>query len=343
MPALESAARLIPAKICDVAVLHDDTESLKDTEGSEAHIAVWETIHAVEETLGRLGHRHSRISLGAGVSPVLSRLQSSPPDIVFHLAETAFGETLGEARVTGMLELLGIPHTSTSPAALLLCRDKLKTKAVLQERGIPTPPHAVSFDGTLPEILPPPPWISKPSLEDGSMGVMADAVTSDPAALRARVAALYRAYNQTILIETYLNGREFHFGVVAGEILPLVEIDFSDFPSSASRIIGYESKWLYDTVYCKSARTVCPAPVDPSLRDRISTLGMAALRALGVDGYARLDFRTDPDNRIYLLDVNPNPDLSPLAGMAKMADAAGWGFDGLVDRILNYALRSRRS
>lgn len=225
---------------------------------------------------------------------------------------------------------------------MLLCNDKLKTKAILREHGFLTPPHAVSFDGQLPGRLPVPPWISKPSLEDGSIGITSDAVTSDPVKLRRRVRVLYRKFRQPILIESFIEGREFNVGVVGREVLPLSEIDFSKLPASAPKILAYESKWKYDTVYFKGTITLCPAPVSEPLRDRIVRTGRAALAALKVNGYARVDLRMDAGENLFILEVNPNPDLSPIAGMAKMAETAGWGFDGLVDKILTFSLQRRQ-
>lgn len=327
----------------DVVVLHDETETLRGREGEEAHIGVWEAILPIEESLAKLKHRPIRLSLGLGTSKVIAALEASKPDVVFHLAETAFGDTIGEAQVAAMLDLLHLPHTSASPDALLLCRDKLKAKAVLREHGISTPPHAVSLDGTLPARLPVPPWISKPALEDGSIGIESDAVTSDPVKLRRRVHALFGKLRQPILIETYIDGREFNVGVVGDDVLPLSEIDFSKLPAGESRIVNFESKWKYDTVYFKGTTTVCPAPVDAAARDRINLIGLNALAALNVRGYSRVDLRMDNRGQLYILEVNPNPDLSPIAGMAKMAETAGWGFDGLIDRILKMALRPSQS
>ncbi len=342
MPALRTVRHRPPksrAASFDVVILHDDTEGLRGREGEEAHVGVWEAILPIEESLKRLRHQTRLLSLGMGLPKIIRTLQEKKPDVVFHLAETAFGDTLGEARMAALLELLNIPHTSAAPDALLLCRDKLKTKAVLQERGIQTPPHAVSFDGRLPAALPVPPWISKPALEDGSIGVAGNAVTSDPSELRRRVRMLYKTLRQPILIESFIAGREFNVGVVGTEVLPLAEIDFSKLPGHLPHIVNFESKWKYDTDYFKFTKTVCPAPVPPALRDRIIRTGVSALAALNVEGYSRVDFRMDSTEQLHILEVNPNPDLSPIAGMAKMAETAGWNFDGLIKRILAFSLQ----
>lgn len=329
------------ASSLDVVVLHDDTEKLEGMEGSEAHVGVWEAILPIEESIAHLGHGLRRLSIGSGIPNVIEELQKCPPAVVFHLAETAFGDTMGEAHIASMLDLMGIAHTSASPQALLLCRDKLKAKSILREYGIQTPPHAVSFDGSLPEILPPPPWISKPTLEDGSIGITSDAVTSDPVKLRRRVQALFGSFHQPILIESFIVGREFNVGVVGSDVLPLSEIDFTGLPKDLPAIVGYESKWQYDTVHFKGTTTVCPASIPSVVGDRIIRVGLSALSAFDVQGYARVDIRMENNGQLYVLEINPNPDLSPIAGMAKMAETAGWGFDGLIHKILSFATRPR--
>ena len=322
-------------------ILHDDTDSLKDRVGAEAHVGVWEAILPIEESLVKLGHRSRRISVGAGVTDLIQKIQNWRPDLVFHLAETAFGDTIGEAHLASLLDLLKCPHTSVGAEALIFCRDKLKAKSILREHGVLTPQHATSFDGRLPETLPMPPWISKPTLEDGSIGITSDAVTSDPIKLRRRVQRLHRLFSQPILIETYIAGREFNVGVVGEQVMPLAEIDFSGLPARSPGIVGYEAKWKYSSFQFKGTATLCPAPVSDAIAQRMYRVGLAALRALNVSGYARVDIRMDAKGQIYILEVNPNPDLSPIAGMAKMANIAGWGFDGLIDRILTHSLIRR--
>ncbi|MBI4179888.1 ATP-grasp domain-containing protein [bacterium] len=326
----------------EVVILYDESRALMDSDEKEAHLGVWESIRAVEISLRRLGYRVRRVSLGSGINAVFKQLQNSRPKAVFHLAETAFGETNGESRMAALLDLLGIPHTSSSAESLSLCRDKLAANAVLREHGILTPPMAVSVDGRLPKTLPPKPWITKPSQEDGSIGIFADSVTAAPRKLRSDVKNLYRKFRQPILIESFIAGREFNVGVVGREVLPVSEIYFSGMPRGRPNILGYESKWKYDSPEFKGSQTRCPAAAPAGLKERLNRVGLSALAALNVEGYARVDFRVGARNRIYVLEVNPNPDLSPVGGLSKMAAAAGWGYDGLVSRILAWARKERR-
>ena len=194
--------------------------------------------------------------------------------------------------------------------------------------------QAISRDGNLPAALPPAPWISKPAREDGSSGIGIDAVTGDRKTLARRVRRLYEAFRQTVLIESYIDGREFCVGVVGAAMLPVSEVDFSGYPEGEPRIVAYEAKWRPDTDYFRGTTTRCPAPIPPELSRRLASLGRSALDAMGVHGYGRVDMRGDASGQFFILEVNPNPDLSPDAGLARMADAEGWGYNGLVERIL---------
>ncbi len=327
----------------DIAILHDGKAAMLGHEGEEAHLDVFATVEGVERALLQLGHHPRRVGLENGARGALRQFIEKPPDVVFHFAETAGGETAGEGWVAAALNLLGLPHTSASPEALLLCRDKFKAKLVLREGGVPVSEHAISNDGLLPSALPQSPWIAKPTLEDGSIGIGADAVTSERERLATRVRLLYDTFRQPVIIESYIEGREFYAATVHGEPLPVSEVDFSGFPEDAPRIVGYEAKWRPDSAYYRHTNTVCPARIAPEIAERIQETSRTAMEALGVQGYCRVDFRMDGAGRLFVLEVNPNPDFAPDAGLARMAEAAGWGYTGLVDRILDHALRARRT
>lgn len=325
-----------------IILLHDDTELLRDEDNSEAHLGVLETFEPVKSALRRTGHQVRYLSLSKGLPRVLGDLAKARPNVVFHLAETFGGDTSGEPRIAAMLELLGIPHTSAGSDTLLICRDKIKTKCILRACGIPTPPYAVSVYGRMPNLLPPPPWIAKPSMEDGSIGVPADAVTSNPLALRRRIRNLHRQTGAPVLIESFVDGREFSVSVVGGKALPVSEIDFSKLPAGCPRVVSYESKWKPDTDYFRGTVTTCPAPISAAVQGQISRLGRKTLEVLGVRGYARVDLRMDLQGRLFVLEANPNPDLAPGAGLAKTAEAEGWDYDELISRILRAALERRK-
>ncbi len=321
-----------------VVVLHDDKEAFHGPAGQEAFVCVWEAIEDVEGALTRLGHRHRRLSLGEGLAKVARDLEQDAPDVVFHLAETVRGDAVAEAQVAAFLELLAVAHTSESQEALIRARDKVRVKGLLHEAGVQTPAYGVSLDGGLPGPLPPPPWIAKPALEDGSVGIESRAVFARPEDLAERVTLLHRTFRTPILVESFAGGREFHAGVVGDVWLPLVEIDFSALPAGYDSVCSYASKWSCDSAEFEGVRYTCPARASTELADRLLRTAAAAARAIGVSRYCRFDLRLDEHDAVHVLDVNPNPDLSACATMAKMAEVDGMGFDAMVQRLLELGL-----
>jgi D-alanine-D-alanine ligase len=326
----------------DVLLLLDDTTELAGRlDGSETFLFVSEVVEALEPALERLGHRSRRASFAMGVAPLIAHLDSQPPDVVFHLGQPAPTDPSSEAQVTAVLDLLRIPHTSESPETLMLARDKARAKALFAQAGIPTPRYAVSLHGELPHALPCAPWIAKPALEDGSVGISCAPPTRGRAQLAERVRGLYGRFGEPILIETFVGGREFQVGMLGSEMLPILEIDFSGLPHDRPHMIGYETKWKYESVEFRGVHPVCPAQVSDALGERLRGLARRTCEAFGVQRCTRLDLRLDDQDGLHVLDVNPNPDLSPVASLYLMAEVAGWGFDGFVQRLLGLALGGR--
>jgi D-alanine-D-alanine ligase len=324
-------------KSLDVVLLLDDSRELPGVDVSETFLFVSEAVEALEASLTRLGHTSRRLSFDRGVLEVIGELSARRPDVVFPLGQPAPMDSEDEARVVSLLELLHLPHTSESPTALTLSRDKARAKALLLHHHIATPGHAVSRDGSLPGRLPNPPWIVKPALQDGSVGVTCDVPANEEAVLAERVRSSFSRFQEPILIETFLNGREFQIGLVGGHVLPFIEIDYSRLPNGRPPISGYPTKWKYESPEFAHTHYSCPANVDEGLAERLRGTARATADAFQLARCARLDVRLDTRGVVHVLDVNPNPDLSPVATFHKMAEAAGWGFDGVVTRLLQMA------
>ncbi len=327
----------------DVALLVDDTSQLADQDSPETFLFVSEAIEAIEAALERLGHRSRRLSFEMGVPQIISVLSTDPVDVVFHLGQPDPTDPESEEQVTALLNLLRIAHTSESPETLMLARDKARVKAICAHYGLPTLAYAIALHGELPSALPPAPWIAKPTLEDGSRGIESIAPTSDRDELAKRVRSLYSRFAEPVLIETFAGGREFWVAIIGSELLPIAEVDYSQLPEGRPHLVGYESKWKYDSVEFKNVHYSCPTVVDESLGDRLRALAHRTVAAFGIQRCSRLDIRMNDAGALYLLDVNPNPDLSPVSIMHKMAGLAGFGFDGLVQRLLELARAGRKT
>lgn len=326
----------------DVVLLLDDPGGLTSQDSTETFLFVDEAVVAIEAALTRLGHRPRRLSFEIGVAAAIASLTTTRPDAVVVLGQPVPDDPDGESQVVALLDMLRIPHTSESVDALALVRDKERVKMVAAHHGLPVPAYAVCHEGTLPTQLPPPPWIIKPVLEHGSRGIECATPATDRTDLADRVSALHARFQQPVLVDTYIDGREFQIGIVGDELLPVLELDFSALPADAPKMIGYATKWHYESVEFKSLHYTCPADISPQTRDDLVELGRRTAAAFNLRRCSRLDIRMDASGALYLLDVNPNPDLSPVATMHAMAEASGRRFTWMVERLIDLARSTRR-
>jgi D-alanine-D-alanine ligase len=126
---------------------------------------------------------------------------------------------------------------------------------------------------------------------------------------------------------------------VGDRALPIAEIDFTGMPEGSWPILTYAAKWDSGSAEDVGSRPVCPAPISQRLADRLTRAAETAWRTMEGRGYGRVDLRVDDTGRPWVLEVNPNPDLTDAAGLSRMAKAAGWDYPELVRRIAEVALR----
>jgi D-alanine-D-alanine ligase len=274
----------------------------------------------------------------------LGRIKEINPDALINLVEGFYGRPQWESNVAGIFELLGLTFTGNAAKTLALCQDKFKAKAVLKAAGLPTAPAQLMLDGTEALALRFP-LIVKPNAEDASLGIYPDSVVRDEESLRRQVRRCLDNYKQPALVEAFIDGREFNVSVMengAGvKPLPVSEIDFSAMPKDMPRILGYEAKWFEDNPLYQKTPPVCPAPIDEELRAQLQGLAAAAFRTMGCRDYARVDFRMDTKGRPFILEVNPNPDISTNAGYARALKAAGIEYAAFWDAMVRNALERR--
>ncbi|MGZ3442778.1 MAG: D-alanine--D-alanine ligase family protein, partial [Polyangia bacterium] len=238
-------------------------------------------------------------------------------------------------------ELAGVRYTGSGPLALATALRKDRTKALLRAAGVPTPPSAVSHDGDLPRELPPLPCIVKPAREDASTGIWLRSVVKSPRDLAARVAEVYARYRQPVLIEQFIAGRELYVSLVGNgdglTALPMHEVDFSAMPAGAPHIVTYDGKWDPSSQEFKGTRSV-RAEVTEAVRARCAEVARAAFAALELSDYARVDLRLGADGTPFVIDVNPNCDLSDGAGVCRAASFGGLTYADLIDRVVTSAM-----
>jgi D-alanine-D-alanine ligase len=185
------------------------------------------------------------------------------------------------------------------------------------------------------------PAICKPVAEDASVGIEQRSVVRSMRALSERVAAMLQGWDE-VLVQRYIDGREVNVGILGEEILPISEIDFANMPSGMWHIVTYRSKWETGSDEDLGAKPNCPADIPEDLANELAVIARAAWNVVGGEGYGRADFRIDHSGRPWLLEVNANPDISPNAGLARMAGAATIGYSALIRKICDLALAKRQ-
>jgi len=294
---------------------------------------------AVMRALGELGHQAELIPLGSELGGFIQRLQAFAPALVFNLCEGFWGNARQEMNVAGVFELLGIPTTGSRSLCLGLSQDKLRTKALLLQAGLPTPPYCLARPG---EKFPPIeklvfPLIVKPAYEDASQGIEAASVVETRKTLMQRVEYLHATYRQPALIEEFIDGRELNVAILGNRrpsVLPVAEITFA--ASLPRKIVCFDSKWSPDSAAYQGTQPVCPARLTARVNLLVNDLALRAYKLLGCRDYARVDMRLRGSTPT-ILEVNANPDISPDAGLARAARAARLSYPDLIKRILECA------
>lgn len=288
---------------------------------------------------------------GTEVFDVLAMMRESKPDLVFNLCESMAGDPRNEPTFAGLLDLFGIPYTGADLPALAACLHKRRSKDILLGRGVPTPPHrflaniADLADPTLAELDYP--WFLKLAHEDASVGITEQNLVRDPAALRKRASDMMLEFEQPVLAERYIDGREINVTLIGNgdtlAMLPLHEIDFAAMPAGRPRIVSYAAKWEETHVDYAGTKPVPLRDATPALVARCELAARGAWESHGLRDYARVDLRVDKDGQPWVIDVNPNPDISPDAGVARSAAVAGMSYVQMISKLADVAWRRIRA
>lgn len=299
-------------------------------------------VTAAEKGLGSLGFRTVTVPFRGDLNQLLVRFRRVAPDAVLNLCEGDLERRAWEHLVPAVLELGGWPYTGSPPEALALAQDKHRFNACLRGAGVPSPPGLTYWEQPSSRPPFPPPWLVKPAREDGSLGIAQESVVSTLEDLRDRVGLILDRFGAPVLVETYVSGREINAALLGDEVLPLSEVDFTGLPEGLHPICGIEAKWMADTPQFLHSRTIAPARLEAGLAARIAELARAAAALAGCRDYARVDLRVHPETGPWVIEVNPNPDLSPGGGFCVSAAAAGLSHAAVIGRLVEFALARSR-
>lgn len=325
-----------------VAIIYNEPQhSRHEAVGQEkAVVAVLEAVEAVHQALLELGFDVTRVPLLPPLGQAEQELRALDTDLAFNLFEGFGDQPETEAAIPEILSELGIPFTGCPAPALRLALDKAETKALLKAAGIKTPDFQLLSPKNLDKFHLDYPCIVKPRCDDASNGISPDSVVHDYTALERQVSVLSDFYGSQVIVEKLITGREFNATVMGNTelaMLPVSEIVYS-LPPGLPEILTFEAKWETDSLYFKGTKPICPAQIDAEQHERIAQLVMATYRLLGCRGYARVDLRLDQAGELNVIEVNPNPDISPGTGAARQTEAAGLTYTQFVARIVQFAL-----
>jgi len=314
-----------------IALLFDGLSAL----GKTPELQLLDSIEAVENALLDWATEVVRVPV-TNDGRWVERVRRGKFDLVFNICEGIDGEAVHEPRVISLLELLGVPFTGSSSWTTALTLRKNVVNGVLDRAGLPVPrwTHLRRGDDITSVGFP---AICKPAAEDASVGIEQKSVVRSMRALTARVEAMFEGWDE-ILVQRFIDGREVNVGILGDEILPIAEIDFADMPKGMWHIVSYRSKWETGSDEDLGAKPNCPADLPEALANELIQIARTAWNVVGGEGYGRCDFRIDQSGRPWLLEVNANPDISPGAGLARMAGVATIGYTQLIRKVCDYAL-----
>ena len=327
-----------------VLVLMDETlvppESLDGA--SEEEILEWKTEYDVCTTLDEIGHDIRKLGVSDDLGVIRRGLVDYKPHVAFNLLEEFHGVAVYDQHVAAYLELMRQPYTGCNPRGLMLAHDKALSKKILTYHRVPTPKFVVCLRGKkVPSMrrLAYPLFV-KAVTEDASLGLTYRSIVATEAELFERVSHIHNEVNDDALVEEFIEGRELYVGVIGNQRLqtfPVWEMVFKNLPDDIPNIATARVKW--DEAYQKKLGVCTEAARDlpEGMELKIQRLCKRIYRILNLSGYARMDLRLTPEGQIYVLEANPNPNLSYGEDLAESAEKVGISYAALIQRILTLA------
>jgi D-alanine-D-alanine ligase len=304
-----------------------------------------QNIGKIKKSLQKYFSTVETLSVDSNVQRIVNKINKFSPDAIFNFVESVEGVSSFEYCTTGLFELLGFEYTGNTPFCLGNSLNKERTKNILRSFKIRTPKsiiiskrgiHLKKFDLRFPLIL-------KLLNEDASIGISEFSVVNNTDELKKQFDFLAETYKQDLIAEEYIDGRELNVAILGNTVLPISEIDFTGLPENFPKIVTYDGKWIAESIYYANTKPKCPAELDKKLKKKVTALALEAFNALSCRDYARIDIRVDKSGKPYVIEVNPNPDISEDSGFARAASAKGINYTELLFIIANFAINRRKN
>lgn len=328
---------------CKIGVLFNYPEKPIKGESADyvADLEIQDQVNAVQASIDKIGYDYKIFALKDDIENIVRELKLFKPDTVINLCEGAFGDSHMEMYVPSILELLKIPYTGSPPLSLGLCQNKGLAKDIMMANDITTPKYSILKDFKDWKDNLSYPLFVKPLIEDASLGISKESYVKNEDALKNRVRYITHNYNQPALVEKYVYGREINVSILDDRnprVLPISEIIFEF--NGEPKIVDYPAKWFTESYEYKMTKPVCPAILEPSIKNRVERIALKAYEALHCRDYARVDIRLDGETP-YVLEVNPNPDISPNAGFIRSLKAVDISYEEFIEMIIGFSLERK--
>ncbi len=333
----------------EIGLNHSDHVSLKTAARQDgkidlSEVGVIEQKEDIQSALQSLGFETSMFNMSDDLDRFLAYLKAMQPDIIFNMVECLGDSAIHEMHVAGIYELLNFSYTGAGPITLGTCLNKARTKEILSYNGIPTARFMLVKDAdklSQDDFTLRYPIIVKPSAEDASVGIENNSIVNNFADLKARITYVIEKFVEPALVEEYIEGRELNVAVLGNNppvVLPISEIDFSGLPKDKPKIVTYDAKWMEGTDEYEGTKGICPTDLPLHVENEVKEIALRAYKLMGCRDYARVDIRLTKENKPFVLEVNPNPDLSNDAGFYRSAKTSGLSYAEMIGKIVGFAV-----
>jgi D-alanine-D-alanine ligase len=301
----------------------------------------------VLKALGELGHATEHLAIFDDLDLLRQKLQSFGPGLIFNLADQFKNNRAFDQNIVSFLEMQGLPFTGCGSTGLTLCKHKGISKKILSYHRIHTPDFVTIARGkrmARPRRLKFP-ILVKPLKEEASLGISQASLVETDEQFKERVQFIHEKFNNDVIAEEYIEGRELYASILGNlrlQVFPIRELVFKEVPPDEPKIATYKAKW--DEEYRKrwGLQNRFAEGLEPALVSQIEQTCKRIYRLLTIDGYARLDLRLTPQNKVYFIEANPNPILAEDEDFAQSALKANLPYPDLIDRIVRVGLNTVR-
>ena len=326
-----------------LVLVHGDLVPPENASKETIDKAPWRTEYDIVQALKKLGHEVQALGVYGSLEIIRRELVNFKPHIVFNLLEEFDGNHTFDQHVVSYLELKHVTYTGCNPRGLTLARDKALSKKILTYHRIRVPKFYVFPKGQkvrLPKKFEYP-LIVKSLTEEASFGISQASIVQDEKSLRERIEFVHKNVDTDAIAEQYIEGREFYVSLLGNRrvtIMPIWELKLQGMPDSSSPIATERVKW--DEKYRKKYRIRSSQATNLSNDEvnQIHKVCKKVYKALGLNGYARIDLRYTPDKKIYVIEANPNPGIAYQDEFPDSAERAGMSYNDVLSKILSLGI-----